>query len=387
MNDTCMRSYKIKIYPTKEQKERLLELMNLYRFCYNWGLSKEKESYESGNGFLENFELHEEFKKYRNSLNEDWIKRIPINTADRALNDVIQAFKFFFNKSSRYPVYKSKKKYNNMKFSVRGQRVKFYGNYVSIEGMGRKNHIYCGNHNIPTFENVKYYNCRISYDLDNFWMSIAIEFIRPINISIESNESIGIDVGVKKLAVLSNGKEYISPDTSKLEKRARKLRKRYQRDIYRRVNEAKHTKTKYEDIEITCNEEKRAKSFRKCIRKINNVHRTFVSQISSEIVEMYPKRIIMEHLNISGMVTKHYIASDIYKSRLRMLKNQIRYKAEDRGIKFVEADMFFPSSQLCSNCGYRQKIGLSRTYRCPICGMSMDRDLNAAINLSNYQYQ
>lgn len=379
----CIRAFKIKLYPNEDQKNRLFELMHLYRFCYNWGLQKEKESYENGNGFLENFELNKLFAEFRSSSEDEWIKTMPLNTADRALGDVIQAFKYFFKKSSRYPKFKSKKDYDNLKFSVRGQRVKFYGDKVSIEGMGYGNHIFCGNHNIPNGKDIKYYNCRISFDGDDFWLSISIKF--KIMMEFEcTDEVIGIDVGVKQLAVLSNGKVYESPNTDKLEKRLKRQRKRYQRDIYRKVNLAKHTRTKYEDIPCTKNELKRAKSYRKTARRINNIHKTFVSQMTTEIVNTYPKRIVLEHLNVSGMVTNHFIADDIYKARFRTIHNQIEYKAAERGIEVVKADKFFPSSQLCSNCGYRQKIGLSRVYKCPECGLIIDRDLNAAINLSKY---
>ncbi len=377
-----MRTFKIKIFPTESQKDRLFELMNLYRFCYNWALAKEKESYDSRNGFIENFELNKLFKEFRNS-GEDWIKSIPLNTANRAIGDCIQAFKYFFNKSARYPKFKSKKNYDNMKFSVRGQRVKFYNNFVSIEGMGYGNHIFCGNHNIPKGKNIKYYNCRISFDQDDFWLCVSIKILNPI-VYDTSDEILGIDVGVKKLAVLSNGKVYESPNTIKLEKRLKRKQKRYQRDIYRRVNEARHMKTKYENINPTKNELKRAKEYRKTVRRINNIHTSFINQMTTEIVNTMPKRIVIEHLNIKGMVTNHYIADDIYKSRFREIHNQIKYKSNERGIEVVEADMFFPSSQICSNCGNRQKIGTARIYKCPICGLEIDRDLNAAINLKNY---
>jgi putative transposase len=388
MNDSeVLRSYKIKLYPTEKQKDRLIELMHLYRYCYNWALSKEKESYESGKGFIERFELNKLFAEYRAWSEDEWIKTIPLNTANRALGDLIQAFKLFFKKACRYPVYKTKKQYDNMKFSVRGQRLKFFDDGVSIEGMGYGNHIKCVTTYIPhSGESITYYNCRVSYDQDDFWLEVSIKYINPMEYSPQG-ETIGIDVGVKQLAVLSNGKVYSSPDTLKLEKRMRKQRARYQRDIYRRVNLAKSTKTKYEDISITKNEQKRAKAYRKTVRKINNTHKTFVSQITTEIVNTMPKKIVLEDLFIPSMVTNHYIAESVYKARFRMIHNQIEYKAKDRGIEVVKADRFYPSSQLCSNCGHRQKIGLSRVYKCPNCGLEIDRDLNAAINLSKYGMQ
>lgn len=355
--------------------------MHLYRYCYNWGLSKEKESYESGNGFLENFELNKSFAVYRDTADDQWIKKIPLNTANRALGDLIQAFKYFFNKTSRYPKYKSKKDYNNMKFSVRGQRVKFYDDGVSIEGFGYNNHIQCDK---PRIHSGNLYNCRVLFDQDDFWLEYSIKNKKYIEYFPEG-DTIGIDLGVKQLAVLSNGKVYMSPNTDKLEKRMKRQHNRYQRDIYRRVNTAKHTKTKYETIPTTKNEIKRAKSYRKTVRKVNNIHRTFVSQMTTEIVSTMPKRIVIEHLNISGMVTNHYIADSIYKSRFGLIQHQIKYKAEERDIEVVEADMFFPSSQICSNCGNRRKIGTSRVYKCPVCGFEIDRDLNAAINLSRYK--
>lgn len=391
----CIRAYRIRLYPTDDQKNLINRFIGLFRYVYNWTIDQEKMLYESTGHFTQNWEIHKLFKEMRDGLSsDDPLKTYPLNTANRAINNAIAAFKNFFQKISKYPAYKTKKteyRKNAMSFSVRGQRLSFYEDGVAIEGFGYNNHVKCDDYGVPKFDGVTYYNCTVVNDHEEYWLIVNVKMSIPF-IQETTDEVIGIDVGLYTMAMLSNGKAYKSPDMRHLLKKAERQKRQLQRDIYRRVNLAKSMRTKYDDIPKTKNEEKREISCRNTLRKIANTQNTYSHQVSKEIVDMMPKAIVMEKLNISGMVLKKNrkgrgkkFGERIYHARLATFRDQIAYKAAARGIEVVYADMFFPSSQICSNCGARHKTG-ERTYVCPECGFTIDRDLNAAINLRNYYF-
>ena len=387
------RAFKIRLHPTKAQEDRINQFIGLFRFVYNWTIDLEKDNYRNTGKFTENWEVHREFKKFRNSLDEnDPLKGMPLNTANRAINNAVDAYHWFFRKQSKYPKYKTKKterRKNGLSFSVRGQRLKFHSDGVSIEGFGYGNHIKCDDYGVPKGENAKYYNCTVINDHGEYWLIVNARMIFPFE-EEKSSEVIGIDVGLHTMAMLSNGTAYKSPNLSKLIKRHLRAQKRLQRDIYRRVNLARHTRSKYDDIPKTQNELKREDRSRKIARKISNIQNTYIHQVTREIVNTLPKAIILENLNISNMVARKNrkgrgkrFGDTIYRARLHTFRKTLQYKAEEKGIEVVLADRYFPSSQICSNCGSIHKTA-NREYVCPSCGMSMDRDLNAAINLRNY---
>lgn len=390
-----VRAFKVKLYPTEDQKRLINQFIGLFRYVYNWTIDQENMLYKLTGLFTANWEMHKIFKDMRAGLdNSDPLKTFPLNTADRAINNAVHAFEEFFKKRSRYPRYKTKKtehKKNQLSFSVRGQRLSFYDDGVAIEGFGYNNHVKCDADMVPKFDGVRYYNCTVINDHEEYWLIVNVKFKIPF-IQEPTGDVIGIDLGLHTMAMLSNGKAYKSPDIKVLSKRAERQQKRHQRDIYRRVNLAKHTRTKYDDIPKTKNEIKRQDARRETLRKIANVQNTYVHQITTEIINTMPKAIVLENLNVSGMVLKKNrkgrgkkFGENIYRGRLRTFRNYIEYKARDRGIEVVFADRFYPSSQICSNCGARHKTS-SRTYVCPDCGFTMDRDLNAAINLRNYYF-
>ena len=393
-----IRAHKVKLHPTEDQKRLINQFIGFFRYIYNWTIDQEKLLYKSTGKFTKNWEIHKLFKEMRDGLNDsDPLKKIPLNTANRAINNAVHAFEEFFKKHSRFPRYKTKKteyKKNQLSFSVRGQRLSFYDDGVAIEGFGYNNHVKCDSDMVPKSENAKYYNCTVINDHEEYWLIVNVKFSVPfIQEPDPDGEVIGIDVGLHTMAMLSNGTAYKSPNLSGLLKRVNRQRKRQQRDIYRRVNLAKHTRTKYEDIPKTKNEIKRQDSCRSTIRKIANIQNTYVHQITTEIVNTMPKAIVLENLNVSDMVLKKNrkgrgkkFGDDIYRGRLRTFRNYIEYKAIQRGIEVVFADKFFPSSQICSNCGARHKTS-SRVYKCPYCGFTIDRDINAAINLRNYYFE
>lgn len=378
--------YKIRLFPTEEQAKRLIEICHVFRFCYNWGLNYANTEYEKGNKNPSYFDYIYAFNDFRNDEKNKWIKDFPLATCRYAFKNVAGAFEHFFAKRCKYPKFKSRKK-GDMKFHVRESRLYFYGennHLVAIEGMGRKNYIECKNHNIPIGKESKYSNCYVHFDGDNFWLSFNIKMYDPI-VFEPKGEPLGIDLGVRNMITLSNGKQYKSPDISKLQKRRSRIDKRMVADVNRRFSISKNTKTKYEDIPKSSNQLKREKSYRKCCRKIANIYDTYIHQVTHEISLMDAEFIVLEDLKIKDILKyEPYMSKILDNARFYTIRKRLEYKCRSFGTKIIIAPQTFPSSQICSNCGNRKNIGSEKIYKCPVCGAVIDRDINASINLLNY---
>ena len=225
-------------------------------------------------------------------------------------------------------------------------------------------------------------NPRISFDGKYWYLSLSYEHESEI---VElTDEIIGIDVGVKELAVVSSLEKPI-PNINK-SARVRKIEKKLRR-LQRQVSRKYEMNREGKKYKKTANIVKLEKEIKKVHRRLRNIRNNHLHQASSMIVKTKPSRIVMEHLNITGMMRNRHLAKAIQKQSLNEFKRQIQYKAEFYGIEFVEADRFYPSSKICSDCGHVKKdLKLSdRIYRCDCCGLEIDRDKNASINLSRYQ--
>jgi len=226
----------------------------------------------------------------------------------------------------------------------------------------------------------KYYNPRISNDGKYWYISVGIEESKPI---VElTNVSLGIDVGIKELAVCSDGtrKKNINKTSNVrwVEKRIRRLQRKVSRKYEMNKEGNRFVKTS--------NIIKIEKKIQYLYRRLTNIRLNHLHQSTSEIVKTKPYRIVMEAINIKGMMKNKYLSKAIAKQCLYKFKHQIQYKCEKYGIEFVEADQWYPSSKTCSSCGNKKNhLKLSdRLYKCE-CGHEIDRDLNAAINLSRYK--
>jgi len=224
-------------------------------------------------------------------------------------------------------------------------------------------------------------NPRITYDGLKWYLSIAVEIednIKPIL----TNESIGIDVGVKDLAILSSGIKYENINKTKRIKKLEKKLKRLQRKTSR-----KYEKNKQGNKFIkTKNINKLEVKIRKIHKRLTNIRTDYIEKTTTKIVRTKPSQIVMETLDIKGMMKNKHLAKYIQQQKLYEFKTLIKYKSNKYGINFIEVDRWYPSSKTCSECGYiKPKLSLKeREFICEDCGCIIDRDLNAAINLSRY---
>lgn len=376
-----LRGFKIEIYPTDDQAAFLQRQMDLSRWVYNWALEEENKEYKTTGKYIPLSKLTESFDIVYAEL--DWLNSsMPKRNAEIVLRHVDHAFKLFFKGQCNHPKFKSRK-YSKKSFETRNETNAFYfkGTKVRIPGLPFGDMIECKSHNIPMSEtrNILYYRCVITFDGYRYWLSVNTEVDKSYLKQHEKTEydgmTIGIDLGLRKFAVLSTGKTYRLPD-----RKLRILNSRRGR-LKSRIDKIRNARTKHNEDTPSKNEQKLRYAEYSCRKRIYNIKHSFLHEVTTEIANMYPKRIVMENLSITTLKKmKHFSKRNtgiLYDARVIM-----EYKCKDRGIEFVLADKDFPSSQICSNCGARMNKTSSEIFVCKCCGTRMDRDLNAAINLS-----
>lgn len=395
-DDYIWKNYRIMLHNlTDFQKERILTASNIRRFLYNWALEICNKSYEE-TGKIPNYQtLSRLFTEYKKMPGNEWLDKENVTVCRYAFIDLANAFHKFFNKSCKHPIFKCKKS-DSIRFAVRSDDVSFKGDdgryaFIPVLSSRKGDLIDCGNHNIPFGKGISYKNTRIKFDGNNYWLSLSVKV--PVdyhqNIMIFDDNVVGIDVGIRTSATLSNGKVYNRPDQKKLsvlENRRRKIQSAVDRDIRRRMQIADRTRTKYDDIPKSKNQIKREARLAKTRIQIHNVYNSHYHKISRDIINDNYDAIVLETLDVQKMVQNSFKQArhEIYESRIATLAEYIEYKAIENGITVIKADKEFPSSQICSNCENSYKIKSTKTYKCPCCGFVIDRDLNASINLKNF---
>ena len=365
---------KVRLYPTKEQEQKLWQSVGTARFIYNWTLARQEENYKNGGKFISDNDLRKELTILKKTeLN--WLNEVSNNVAKQAVKDGCEAYKKFFKGLADRPRFKSRRK-SKPSFYNDTSKLKVKESSVLIEKVGW---VIVKKNSIPM--NCKYTNPRISFDGKYWFISVGIEKEKPI-VKL-TTESIGIDVGVKDLAICSNGMTFKNINKTRvvkqLEKRLRRLQRRVSRKYLKNKEGSKFVKTS--------NIIKIEKQIKLLHRKLANIRSNYNHQATNEIVKTKPSRVVMETLNIKGMMKNKHLSKAIAKQGLYEFKRQMKYKCEFNGIEFIEADKWYPSSKTCSECGHvKPKFSLSeRTYICKECGCVIDRDYNASINLSRYE--
>ena len=380
-----IETIKVQLRPNNKQLTKLFQYAGCTRFAYNWTLAREQENYEQGNKFLSDNELRKEFTQLKKQENYKWLNKISNNVTKQAIKDACNSYKRFFKGQSKHPKFKSKRR-SKPSFYQDSVKIKFTDTHVKVEGFAvskKKNKQklnwikLCEKGRIPT--NCKYMNPRITYDGLHWFVSVSIDV--EDNTDIPSNEGIGIDLGLKDLAVCSNGNIYQNINKTNKVKKIEKRKRRLQRSISRKYNMNKRG----ESYKKTSNIIKREKELLKVIKRLTNIRRNHLHQITSEIVKRKPSFICIEDLNVSGMMKNKHLSKAIQQQGFYEFRRQIEYKSAWNNIPVIIADRFFPSSKSCSCCGMIKKdLKLSdRIYRCE-CGNIIDRDFQASLNLKRY---
>ncbi len=383
-----IKGIKIKLKPNNKQKTKLFESAGVARFAYNWTLNRQIENYKNGGKFIPDVELRKEFTKLKQTEEYSWLNNYSNNITKQAIKDACLAFIKFFKGESKYPRFKSRKR-SKPSFYVDTDKIQFNGTHIKLEKLttSRKKNKQkinwirlCECERIPYGEGIKYINPRCSFDGINWWISVGIEY--PDNTEIPTGEGVGIDLGIEKLAVVSDGNIYQNINKTKEVKRLEKKKKRLQRkvskkyEIGREGNRYKKTK----------NIIKLENQLKKLNQRLTNIRHNYSHQVTTEIIKRKPSFIVVEDLNVAGIMKNKHLSKAIQEQRFYEFYKQIQYKSEWNNIKFVVADRYFPSSKTCSRCGnYKKDLKLrDRKYICESCGLILDRDYNASLNLKNY---
>ena len=380
-----IKTIRVMIVPNNKQKAKLFQYANTARFAYNWALGREQENYKNGGKFICEGDLRKEFTQLKKKEEYLWLKKISNNVPKQAIKDACTAYQNFFNGVSNAPRFKSKK-HSIPKFYQDTKKIKFTDTHVKVEGFAtskrhnkqKLNLIRLAEHSrIPT--NCKYFNPRIKYDGLNWYLTVGIEY--KDKESIPSNDGIGIDLGIKDLAICSDKHKYKNINKIQKVKKLEKRKRRLQRCISRRYEKNK----KGEGYCKTSNIKRKEKELLKVSRKLSNIRLNYLHQTTIEIVKREPSFICIEDLNVKGMMKNRHLSKAIQQQSFGEFRRQIEYKSKWNNTKIIIADRFFPSSRLCSCCGKIKKdLKLSdRIYRCE-CGNIIDRDYQAAINLKQY---
>lgn len=366
-------SMKVRLYPTKEQEEKLWKSVGTARFIYNWTLARQEENYRTGGKFISDGDLRKKLTQLKKT-ELTWLNEVSNNVSKQAVKDACNAYKRFFKGLSDKPKFKSKRKskksfYNdNVAFRVKEN------NLVKIEKVGWVK----TNEQVPI--RVKYSNPRISYDNKYWYISVGVE---QEEIQEELTDvSLGIDLGLKEFAICSDGKVFKNINKSYVVRKIEKRLKRLQKQVSRKYELNRIGKEYIKTNNII----KLEKQIQQVNRRLANIRNNYLHQTTASIVKTKPYRVVIEDLNVKGMMKNKHLSNSVRKQGFYEFKRQLEYKCKFRGIELIVADRFYPSSRTCSQCGEVKKdLKLKdRVYKCS-CGLIIDRDLNASINLSRYK--
>ena len=370
---------KIRLYPTEEQ----IQIFKLYcgaaRFVYNACLAEKIRAYREEDACLGKFDLirYAESLKYQDKYS--WLKEISSGVVTVASQDVSSAYDLFFKRGNTgFPKFKKKGKCQE-RFGLKSDssHCKFVDS-THLKFSRIKEPVRIREQWIPE----KILNPRVSFDGKFWYFSFSYE-IAELN-PVEDGEVIGVDLGIKSLAITSDGVVYDNINKTKkvkqLEKRKRHLQRKLSRKYESNRDGSKFVKTN--------NIVKLEQEIRLIDRKLRNIRDTYIHTVTMDIVKTKPYVVVIEDLNVSGMMKNKHLSKSVQQQEFHKFRQYLTYKCQFYGVHLKVADRFYPSSKTCSCCGYKKKfLSLSeRVFVCPECNLEIDRDLNAAINLRNYAF-
>ena len=396
------RAYKIEINPTQKQKLKIHQTIGVSRFVYNFYIARNKEIYEKEGKFVSGTDfskwLNNEY--IPNNQEMKWIKEVSSKATKQAIMNGDKAFRDFFKKAKGFPRFKKKKnqdvkayfpKNNKTDWTLERHRVKIPTlGWVRLKEFGY----------IPVNSVVK--SGTVSQKADRYYVSILVEErdikISNSNIRIKisnpntgmkisnpNNEGLGIDLGIKEFVVCSDGIKFKNINKTATIKKIEKKLKREQRKLSRKYESLKtRNKNIREGRATSQNIQKQIVKVQKLHQRLTNIRTDYINKTVANIVKQKPSYITIEDLNVKGMMKNKHLSKAIASQKFFEFKTKLMSKCKENNIELRIVDRFYPSSKTCSKCGEIDKdLKLSdRIYKCD-CGLAIDRDLNASINLKN----
>ncbi|WP_341479937.1 transposase [Clostridium perfringens] len=378
------RAYKMEINPTDEQKSKIHRTIGVSRFVYNFYIARNKEIYERKGKFISGMDfskwLNNEY--IPNNQEVKWIKEVSSKATKQAIMNGDKAFRDFFKKAKGFPKFKKKKnqdvkayfpKNNKTDWTLERHRVKIPTlGWVRLKEFGY----------IPINSVVK--SGTVSQKADRYYVSILVEEDDK-KVYKSTNEGLGIDLGVKEFAVCSDGSKFKNINKTSTVKKIEKKLKREQRKLSRKYESLKIRNKNIKEGRATGqNIQKQIVKVQKLHQRLRNIRTDYINKTVFSIVNQKPSYVTIEYLNVKGMMKNKHLSKAIASQKFFEFKTKLTVKCKENHIELRIVDRFYPSSKTCSNCGKIKKdLKLSdRIYKCD-CGLAIDRDLNASINLKN----
>ena len=374
------KSLRIELKLTEEQKIQVNKTIGVERFIYNEYIKYNQEQYKSNNKFVSAFD----FSKYINNVylpnnpDKKWIKDVSSKSVKQAMIYGEKAFKNFFKGLSAFPVFKKKGKNELGAYFVKNNKTdfEFYRHKIKIPTLKFvrvKEYGY-----IPKNANIK--SGTITKIADRYFLSLVIEVEDTIKETNTSTKGLGIDLGIKDTAICSDGRVFKNINKTKKIKKLKKKLKREQRKMSRSVEYSKSKKIKLKELK---NFNKKKLKVQKIFYRLNCIRDDYNNKMVDEITRTKLKYITIENLKVSNMMKNRHLSKAIQEQNFFEIRTKLINKCKERNIELRIVDTFYPSSKTCSCCGSIKKdLKLNdRIYKCSNCGLEIDRDYNASINL------
>lgn len=374
------KAIKIELKLTNEQKIQVNKTIGVERFIYNEYIKYNQEQYKLGNKFVSAFK----FSKYINNVylpnnpDKKWIKDVSSKSVKQAMIYGEKAFKNFFNGLSSFPVFKKKGKNELGAYFVKNNKTdfEFYRHKIKIPTLKFvrvKEYGY-----IPKNAIIK--SGTITKIADRYFLSLIMEVEDTVKATNTSSKGLGVDLGIKDTAICSNGKVFKNINKTKKVKKLKKKLKREQRKMSRSVEYSKSKKIKLKECK---NFNKKKLKVQKLFYRLNCIRDDYNNKMVDEITRTKLKYITIENLKVSNMMKNKHLSKAIQEQNFFSIRTKLINKCKERNIEIRLVDTFYPSSKNCSCCGEIKKdLKLNdRIYKCSSCGLEIDRDLNASINL------
>ena len=376
---TLLKSFKTEINPTEEQKVKIRKTIGTCRYIYNFYLAHNKELHDNGEKFMsgKSFSVWLNNEYLPQNPDKLWIKEVSSKSVKRSIENGCVAFTRFFKHQSAFPNFKKKGKSDVKMYFVKNnpKDCRCERHRINIPSLGwvrMKEKGY-----IPTTKDgyvVK--SGHVSIKADRYYVSVLIEI--PNNkIADNSNEGIGIDLGLKDFAIVSNGKTYKNINKSAKLKKLEKQLIREQRSLSR-----KYENLKKGESTQRANIQKQKLKVQKLHHKMDGIRTDYINKTIAEMVKTKPSYITIEDLNVSGMMKNKHLSKAVASQKFYEFRTKLQTKCKENGIELRVVDRWYPSSKTCHCCGaIRKDLKLSdRIFECD-CGYIEDRDFNAALNL------
>lgn len=374
-----LKSFKTEINPTPEQRNKIDRTIGTCRYIYNFYIAHNKELYKNDEKFMtgKSFSVWINNDYIPNNPDKAWIKEVSSKSVKKAIENANIAFRRFFERKSAFPKFKKKDKSNVKMYFVKNnpKDCSCERHRIKIPTLGWvkiKEKAY-----IPTTRsgiNIK--SGTVSKKAGRYYVSVLAEV--PDSWSERAlNEGIGIDLGIKDFAVVSDGKVYKNINKSERIKKLEKQLRREQRCLSRKYENLKKGGTTQR-----ANIHKQKLKVQKLHHRIDNIRTDHINKIIAETVKTKPSYVTIEDLNVSGMMKNRHLSKAVASQKFYEFGRKLKAKCRENGIEVRIADRWYPSSKRCHRCGrIHKELKLSdRIFRCA-CGYVEDRDYNASLNL------